>query len=289
MGHLTIKQAVQARRNRGGLVLGAFVVMAALALAACGSSDSGDGASSSTTDPIKDATTTTAPGAQSDADLDGKAFTSTEVEGYDLVAGSAITLAFDGDRLSANAGCNSLGSTYSFADGTLKWTAVPMATMMACEDDLMAQETWLVGLLTEGVDAALDGSTLTLTSDDVTITLEAGTDATLTGTTWTLTGTISRDAMTPVDPSVKAPTLIIEEDGAAAVFTGCNSGSSTVEITDDTLTFSPIAMTKAFCDGAAGELEAQVTTVLDGEVTYVDDGTTLTIGKGDQGLVYAAS
>ena len=80
-----------------------------------------------------------------------------------------------------------------------------------------------------------------------------------------------------------------DDDGNAAVFTGCNSGSTTVEVADATLTFGPIAMTKMACPGAASELEATVTTVLDGEVDYTVDGDTLTITKGSQGLVYRAT
>ncbi len=279
----TSRQARRHERVRGGFALAA-IVLATLALAACGSSDSGDDTTTAKT-PGSDDTTTEAPGSAVDQ-LDGTQFTATDVTAYEPVAGSELTLTFDGGQLSVNAGCNTLGSSYTFADGTLAWTGEPRATMMACSDDLMAQDAWLTELFTAGVEAELDGTTLTLTSDDVVITLEAVGDATLTGTAWTLDGLIADDAVSSLPDGAEPPTLTIGEDGSAQLFTGCNTGSTTVAIADDTLTFDPIAMTRMFCEGAGSELEGQVTTVLDGEVTYTIEGDTLTIMNGETGLVY---
>ena len=273
-------------------LIGAIVIASVVVLAGCGSSDSGssNGGSSSTTKPPIKTTTTSGgiSGAKQDTALVGKAFTSTSVKGYDLVAGAKIEMAFDADRLSVNAGCNSMGSDYLFTGTELTWTSTPAATMMACPDDLMAQDAWITGLLTAGMGAKLDGDTLTLTSGDVTIVLASSPDAPLVGTAWTLTGTVSGGAVASVPAGVKPPTLTIGKDGTAQIFTGCNSGSSMVKVGDGTLTFGPVVTTKMYCGGAAGELEHQVVSVLDGKVTYVDDGTTLTVSNGDQGLVYTA-
>ena len=271
-------------------LIGAIAIVSAVVLAGCGSSDSGSssGGTSTTKPPTKSTTTTATSGAKQDTALDGKAFTSTSVKGYDLVAGSKIEMAFEADRLAVNAGCNSMGSEYSFTGTELTWTGTPAATMMACPDDLMAQDTWITGLLTAGMAAELDGDTLTLTSGDVTIVLASSPDAPVVGTDWTLTGTVAGGAVTSVPAGVKAPTLMIAKDGTAQLFTGCNSGSSTVKVGDSTLTFGPVVTTKMYCGGAAGELEHQVVSVLDGEVHYVDDGNTLTLSQGDQGLVYTA-
>lgn len=277
--------------SRRALAAGAVVLLAA-ALAGCGSSDSAGGttttkakASASTTTEAKGTTTTVA----ADGTLSGS-FVGTAITGYQPVADTQLTLAFEGDQMSANAGCNTLGSTYTFEGGVLAWSGTPRATMMACSDELMAQDAWLTDLFTKGVDATLDGSTLTLTSGDVEITLMAVTESPLNGTTWMLDGTIEADtavASLPADADV--PTLTIDDDGNAAIFTGCNRGSTTVEITDATLTFGPIALTKMACPGAGSELEATVTKVLDGEVDYTVDGDALTITNGSSGLVYRAS
>ena len=70
------------------------------------------------------------------ADLDGSTFESTSVEGHDLVPGSTVRLTFENGSLSANAGCNTMSSSYAVTDGRLAWTGHPMSTMMGCPDDL---------------------------------------------------------------------------------------------------------------------------------------------------------
>ena len=81
-------------------------------------------------------------------------------------------------------------------------------------------------------------------------------------------------------------------DGQAAISTGCNSGSTSVEITDTTMTFGPVALTKMACPEDLSSLEASVLAVLDGEVTYEITGDTLSIRKagadGEIGLEYSA-
>ena len=280
-------QARRTHRTRGGLTLGAVAVLATFVLAGCGSSDS-DGATSTTKPDAGSKASTTTTEVAGSGELDGMRFAATDVTGYEPAGDTNLTLAFDDGQLSVNAGCNTLGSAYELADGTLTWTGEPRATMMACPEDLQAQDTWLTDLFTAGVTAELDGGTLTLTSDDVTITLEEVADAPLTATAWSLDGTIENEAVSSLPADAKAPTLTIGEDGTAQIFTGCNTGSTTVEIAETTLTFAPMAMTRMACEADATALEQAVTTVLDGEATFTIDGETLTIMNGTAGLTYRA-
>ena len=59
------------------------------------------------------------------ADLDGSTFESTSVEGHDLVPGSTVRLTFEKGSLSANAGCNTMSSSYDVFDGRIAWTGEP--------------------------------------------------------------------------------------------------------------------------------------------------------------------
>lgn len=260
--------------------LGAMAVLVAMTLAACGS-DSDD------TESGEGSTTTTAAGTASD--LAGTTFDSTSVSGHELVEGTHIRLTFDDERMGANAGCNTMSGPYSFADGTLKWTGAPAATMMGCEADLQAQDEWLAAFLTEGAEAELDDDLLTLTTDTVTIELQAEVDTSLTGTTWTLEGIIDGDTVSSVPAGVEPPTLEIADDGTVTLFAGCNRGGGTVVITDTTMTFEPLLLTKMACEGDAGSVETTVITVLDGSVDVAIEGETLTITNGDRGLVYTAT
>ncbi|MCU1369026.1 MAG: lipoprotein [Ilumatobacteraceae bacterium] len=131
-------------------------------------------------------------------------------------------------------------------------------------------------------------ATTTSTPEAVT-TLPDATPAPLTETAWTLAGTVVGDTVNPLPAGAEPPTLAIDGDANAQVFAGCNRGSSTLTVAGTALTFSPMALTRMACPGAAGELEHQVLAVLDGETTYTVDGDTLTITNGDQGLVYKAS
>jgi heat shock protein HslJ len=249
-------------------------------LAACNTGDSSGSSASPTPSP---------PTADQ---LNGHAFVSTSVTGYDLVADSQIRLAFDGGNLSANAGCNTMSGAFTIQDGTLKLTAELASTQMACQPDLMSQDTWLAAFLKAGPAITVEGDTLALAAGDVVLELVdeavASPSPTLTGTKWTLEAVVQGEGVSSVPTDVPPPTLAISDQGEATVFTSCNRGHAAVDIGDTTLTFGPMAGTKKACPGDAGALETAVVTLLDGEVTYVIDGQRLTLTKGAQGLVYLA-
>ena len=129
---------------------------------ACSDDDSGGSPPTATASSAPDETT---------VDLAGKTFAGSAVEGFDVVEGSEIRISFEDATLTATAGCNTLGATYAIEGATLTVSDVS-TTLMACSDPLMAQDQWLADLFGSGVTVALDGSTLTLTGQDATVTLE---------------------------------------------------------------------------------------------------------------------
>ena len=64
-------------------------------------------------------------------------------------------------------------------------------------------------------------------------------------THWVLDGIVSGDATSSVPAGVTSTLLI--SAGRAAVDTGCNTGSATVQNAADTLTFGPMALTRMAC------------------------------------------
>ena len=232
----------------------ALLALSALVVAACGSDDDSNAATAD--------------------DLADRAFESTEVTGHELVADTIVELAFTADTIAARAGCNSMSGGYSITDGTLE-VGVMAATMMACADELMAQDAWLSEFLSSGPAIDLDGDTLTLTGDDATIELSAIQPTELEGTTWSVTGIVANDAVSTIPMGAEASLTIT--DGQAAIQTGCNTGSTSVEVTDTTMTFGPIALTKMACPPELTELEASVLAVLDGEVSYEIAGDNLSL------------
>jgi heat shock protein HslJ len=106
-----------------------------------------------------------------DADLAGRTFTATEVQGHELVEGSSVTLTFDENAISAQAGCNTLNGAASWDGDTLDVQEPMASTLMACEEALMAQDQWLASFLTSSPALEVDGDAVTLGDDTTSMTL----------------------------------------------------------------------------------------------------------------------
>lgn len=254
------------------------VALALLVLAGCGNGGSGGGTGS---------TGRTAP------HLDGTSWIGTKasVDGADraFVAGSTVRAEFAGGTLSVYAGCNHLHGDYRLSGDRL--TVGPLAsTEMACEPPLMEQDAWLSGtVLAAPLTARVDGDTLTLSRPGLELVLTdrrvASPDVPLQGTDWRLEATREGDAFSTVPHGVRA-TLRIGRDGTVRVDTGCNGGGGTASVEGPTITFGPLVTTLMACSDARGQVEAAVTAVLDGTVRWSVTEQTLTLTKGDRGLVY---
>jgi heat shock protein HslJ len=251
-----------------------------LALAACGASDD-DAAPVTDPSPPTQAPPTTQP----PVDLDGREMLSTSVEGYPLVEGTVIRLSFADGALSANAGCNTIFGGYQVDEDRLVLSELG-TTEMACEPELMAQDRWLTDILNLEPRIALDNDTLTMRGAGGA-TLEfmdrsvVEPDLPIENTRWVLDGIRTQDAVSTVPEGVVA-SITIEGD-QALVEAGCNRGSASVAIGEDTITFGPLALTKMMCEPPAMEVESAISTVFDGEVTYRIDADRLTVDSADTG------
>lgn len=247
-----------------------------LGLGGCGASQAGGSTPASS--PASRAVTT--------EDLDGGSYTSTQVSGHDLVAGTKVRLSFEDGGMVANAGCNTMSGELAVHDGRLAWTGEPVSTLMGCDESRSAQDHWLGGLLTSGMSATGGGGALTLTAGAVTIELVRATPtgaASLLGTRWTVTG--FGDAGTAQSVATGAPraTLDLGSDGAVTFDTGCNTGRSRATASGVTLTFEPAALTRKACpDPQSQALESAVVHVLDGAVEVSVEGTGATFVRGDR-------
>lgn len=202
-------------------------------------------------------------------------FDSTKVTGHQLVAGTNVALTF-GDSLSANAGCNTMSGQWAIKDGKLD-VGQMATTEMGCQADLMAQDQWLAKFL-PGAAIAWDGTTVTLTNGDVTMTLvsRASTSLPLEGTTWTLNALITGDVASSVPQGVTA--TLVFKGGKVMVDTGCNTGSGEATDAGTQIVFGAIALTRKACTTWAGAVEAQMVKVLSGAQPYSISGASLSIG-----------
>jgi heat shock protein HslJ len=258
-----------------GIRLG--VVLTLLVLAGCGD-DGGSGATGRT-----------------DLRLDGTSWIGTKItqDGADrpLVAGSTLRVDFSGRSISAVAGCNHLHGDYTLSGDRLE-VGTLASTEMGCDQALMDQDAWLSGtVLAAPLTAKVDGHTLTLSRPGLEVVLTdrriASPDVPLQGTAWQLDGIRDGDGVSSVPGGVRRPTLTIETDGTVVLHTGCNSGGSTATVDGSTIPFGPVITTKMAClDKAGQQTERAVLDVLDGSVTWSVTEQTLTLTKGNRGLVY---
>lgn len=266
-----------------GIRLGVVLALPLLVLGGCGDGGDGTGGTTGRTVP----------------DLDGTSWIATRVteagKPRPLVPGSQLRVEFAGGTISINAGCNGMGGSYRLSADSELSTGTLMGTEMACDPPLMDQDTWISGtVFASPLLATVDGDTLTLSRDGLELVLadraRVSPDALLVGTAWQLDGIRSGDSVSSVPAGAEVPTLAVAEDGTVTLSTGCNHGRSTASVAGSTVTLGPVLTTKKACAEASGrQTEAAVLAVLDGEVTWSITEKTLTLTKGEQGLIYRAA
>jgi heat shock protein HslJ len=222
--------------------------------------------------------------------LDGRTFISTRVEGRALVPGTSIRLVFDQGGVGIQAGCNSMGGSYTIENDRLVVGQI-VSTEMACDPPLMEQDRWIAEMLTRGAAIALAGDTLTLEGSGIRITLldrrVAEPDVPLAGVRWVLDGIITGDSVSSIPAGVTA--AIRFADGTFEVEAGCNQGGGSVEIEPATLTFRTLGLTKMACEGDRTRVEQAVVSVLTGRVAYRIEANTLTLRTEREGLLFRAA
>lgn len=245
-------------------LLPCLAVLAAVALTGCASEDSPEPEPST---PSPSASTSDGVVA---ADLSGKAYTSTALEGRQLVDDTVVLLSFTDGNLTASAGCNKMVGPYSYDGSTLAWNGAPEVTTVECSRAQQEQDEWLEALLGTGVQSEFGDGTLTLTDGEVVLTLNGGQtnrpEETL-GRTWRLIGTVEDGATARLPRGTTRPTLSVRADGLARLNTGCNTGRTTVRVEGDQLSFGRATTTRRACSGAVADVEQRLLAVVDGQTT----------------------
>jgi heat shock protein HslJ len=110
----------------------------------------------------------TAPSAD---DLEGRTFVAVSIEGHTIVEGSEVAVSFEDGMILVEAGCNSQRGGFEVDDDGSLVAGQLAATMMACDDALMAQDQLMADILAAQPSISLDGDELVLTTDSTTVTM----------------------------------------------------------------------------------------------------------------------
>ena len=184
----------------------------------------------------------------------------------ELVEGTRLQLAFEGQRVGARAGCNTLGGEYRIEGGRFVLTNAAQ-TLIGCDPERHAQDEWYFGFLQSSPAIVVQGDTLVLDRAGTRIEYldqEVATpDVSLAERTWTVDTIIEGGAaMTAQWP--EPASLVFGQGGTLAIDTGCNSGSGTYAVSGDRVTFSVVSVTERACSGDTARLERAVLGVLTG-------------------------
>jgi heat shock protein HslJ len=91
---------------------------------------------------------------------------------------------------------------------------------------------------------------------------------------------------TEAEPLQKIPELDFGEQGFVSGNTGCNLIKGQASVTDNMLTLGPLASTRMYCPGFAGELELQLLMHYDGGLAITLAGKSLILKAGTTKLEY---
>jgi heat shock protein HslJ len=234
------------------------------------------------------------------AQLEGRTFVATDgtksSEPFTVVDGSTLRVSFSDGQIAANAGCNNMGGAVSLDGDVLVVDGGLIQTEMACSEPLMRQEQWFSTFLSSKPTVRLDGATLTLTqgTDEVVFSeQQPPSDEPLDSTTWQLDGIVkgagAQGSVSSVPVGIAA-TVQFDESGRVSMYAGCNRMNGQYTDNGDSITVKAMGSTLMLCTGPKGEVEDAMLGVLnEGSVDYVIDGDTLTLTRGDAGLVLKAA
>lgn len=102
-------------------------------------------------------------------ELADRTFVATELDGASLAEGTALTLAFTNDAVTASAGCNAIRATVEAAEENLDVDDVTRSEL-ACPGAVASLEDWLVAFLGERPTIDIADGTLRLVAPSGTVT-----------------------------------------------------------------------------------------------------------------------
>jgi heat shock protein HslJ len=207
---------------------------------------------------------------------------------------SQVTAVFQDGQIGGNASCNSyFGSYEADADGNLAIGALGMTEMFCMIDELMAQESDFLAALTSSASYLIAEDNLQIEDADGTevLVFSALKPAPLVGPLWEFAGFVDASGTVRSALAGTEITATFDEEGSLSGSSGCNSYSTTYEVSGDQMSISgPIAATMMMCPTpGVMEQEGEYLAALESVSSYAIDAKQLILynAQGQPILTYA--
>lgn len=220
------------------------------------------------------------PSPDSVTTLTGTAWVLDTVGGKPAVESTTSTARFaDDGTVSGSGGCNRFSGPFSTNGNAIKVGDLA-STMMACTDDIMAQESGFLAALGSASTFSVDAGILTLSDRDgaglVTLTWQ---DQELKPSSWTLTGFNNGSGAVVGVLEDSTATLAFTEAGKVTGTGGCNRFMGGYQVEGSALKIMQLAGTKMACESPEGVMaqESAILKALSSTAEFVLEGDTLTL------------
>jgi heat shock protein HslJ len=254
----------------------ATILVLALPLAACASSDDA-GAGGQSSAPAQSLAGTAWDLAQY-APAGSTALTSVPV-------GVKATAEFTADQIAGSSGCNRFSGGYT-TDGSTIDLGPLASTAMACVGEAMAVEADYLARLDEASTFSVGQGTMTMSNGagEVVLSYTEAVPITLTGTDWSATGINTGTGAVSSLVAGTTVTAVFGDDGTISGNAGCNTYNGTYTVSGQTMTIGPLATTRMACAPDVSKQEANYLEALGRVTTYTIRGDQLELRDADGAL-----
>ena len=206
----------------------------------------------------------------------------------DLLPETEVTAVFGEDgSLSGSSGCNNYNTSYQVDGNKITINEMIAATMMACPEPIMAQETAYLANLPAAATFEIVGDTLTLmdASGNQIAVFTAQQPVTLVGTNWeVLNYNNGKEAVVTVINGTKI-TAVFGENGMVSGNASCNTYNAPYEVDGSSITIGIGMTTMMACPGdGVMEQETAYLAALTTAATYSIQGDVLELRTADGAL-----
>ena len=207
-----------------------------------------------------------------------------------VIAGSATTAVFAPDgKLSGSGGCNQYTAGYTTTASNGITITQPITTLMACQENVMQQETRYLSLLQKAAKYEISGDQLTMSdsSGAKILIYHKRANTPITGS-WNLFSYNNGKGGIETVIMGSVTTAVFGSDGKLSGSAGCNQYSATYTTSGQSINITQPASTRMACESTLMQQETQYLSLLPTAAKYETSGDQLTLfnSTGTKILIY---